>query len=477
MVRSALRSWFKKSSGPLLWLAGLTMIIVYSPAGYRALNLADGENVAGFLGKSHELVTVIDSNPVTAHRLSWWEREYDVHGMVGLRRSMVSGPSPLGDQVYVRNLDRDTNRLLLLARPLPIYAVALCENGRRLCIEYGSIIQRFLSIVDVKTGKEIRTFPASDFQWNISNDGRRLAYHDLCDQGRKFMCVDVDDGRSSYTEVVGRDGDGFVSPDGKYVAISKPPGGHVIDVEGKRRVSTITSRPRAFSPDSRLLREFNGNIWDLGSSRIICRERERPSLFDCVFADRGRKIASLFGRRVTFLDLDTNEELTSEPCLPETESYVAYQGPLPPWLAAVDADGNFVRVWGPQDRQTLVEHLYGLLEKLGYEQQVTVTSPSDCWALIDARSGAVMHKGSGGLIAVSDDGRYVVSSDEEGRHVKVHELPLRRSLFFIVIAGGAWTALAMMVSCWWRRRISPEADAAEETHAHLSQATTAATPS
>ena len=40
----------------------------------------------------------------------------------------------------------------------------------------------------------------------------------------------------------------------------------------------------------------------------------------------------------------------------------------------------------------------------------------------------------GNFDIVSADGRYVISGDEEGRHVKVYERPLRRSLFFIAIA-------------------------------------------
>src|SRR5438105_3807347 len=100
MMRSGLRYWFKS----LLWLAGLAIIIVYSPAKYRALNLADGENIAGFLGKTHELMTV-----ATAQRLSWSQldlaatvhrmRCVDVHGY---------GPLPLGDRVYLRDLYHDT---------------------------------------------------------------------------------------------------------------------------------------------------------------------------------------------------------------------------------------------------------------------------------------------------------------------------------------------------------------------------------
>jgi hypothetical protein len=63
MARNRARYWFKKLLGPLLWLAGLAMIICYAPADYRALNLADGENIVGFLGKSHELVTVLNPDP------------------------------------------------------------------------------------------------------------------------------------------------------------------------------------------------------------------------------------------------------------------------------------------------------------------------------------------------------------------------------------------------------------------------------
>jgi hypothetical protein len=64
-------------------------------------------------------------------------------------------------------------------------------------------------------------------------------------------------------------------------------------------------------------------------------------------------------------------------------------------------------------------------------------------------------------MTISADGRYVISSDEEGMNVRVYELPLRRSLFFIAVAGGAWTTLAFIVP-WWRRRRGSEENPSSE---------------
>jgi hypothetical protein len=452
MMKPALLSRFKKTFGPLLWLAGLAVIIVYAPARYRALNLADGENVAGFLGNTHELVTVLDSNPAKAHRPSWLDREHATrfhHRTGGLAADGgTSLVSPLGHRVSLRNLDLDTNRLLPLEESLSIFAVSPCADGQRLCIEHGSLDQRFLSIVDASTGKEIRRVPTTAFWWNMSYDGRRLAYHDLRHEESKFICVDVNDGRLLYTEVVGANRGGFISPDGKCIAILKSHDSGVIDIEHKRQlIKTNSAWPLLFSPDSRRFGDLHGNIWDLGTNRIICGDVRD---LDYVFVDRGRKIArpSLSGRRVRFLDLDTKEELISEAVLPELESDDSLHGPHPPRVETVDANGNFVRIWGPQaDRQTF-RKLYAVLEWFGYKRGLSGATPSNCWALIDARSGSLMHKGSGDLIAVSADGRYVISGDEEARHIKVQELPLGRSMLFIAIAGAAWTVLALIVRRW-----------------------------
>jgi hypothetical protein len=76
----------------------------------------------------------------------------------------------------------------------------------------------------------------------------------------------------------------------------------------------------------------------------------------------------------------------------------------------------------------------------------------------------------------STDGRYVVSGNDSRTEAKVYELPLRRSLLFIAMAGAVSTALAITARRWWRRRVSGEADLAEEPQMHLSKSALADTP-
>jgi hypothetical protein len=74
--------------------------------------------------------------------------------------------------------------------------------------------------------------------------------------------------------------------------------------------------------------------------------------------------------------------------------------------------------------------------------------------MLDAASGSIRHHGSDYLLAASADGRYVITGNEDESDAKLYELPARRSLLFIAIASGAWTALAVIVPWWWRRRVS-----------------------
>jgi hypothetical protein len=50
------RLWFKRILFPLIWLIGLGAIIYCAPPAYRRLPLAADEQVAAFLGQSHQLV-------------------------------------------------------------------------------------------------------------------------------------------------------------------------------------------------------------------------------------------------------------------------------------------------------------------------------------------------------------------------------------------------------------------------------------
>jgi WD40 repeat protein len=456
-MRPAFRSWLKKSIGPLLWLAGLAMIMVYAPARYQILQLDKGEQVVAFLGKGHELITLGGVKPLTDDQLPWLQ-------LVGRMLRLVPGLYTVDDSwlskagpIYVRDLDRGTRRSVALGDITEIYGLSPCADGSRLCVEHGGDT-RFLSIVDAMTGKTIRTLLLKDGQWSISSDGRTVVLNDFNDDRRRLKCVDVDKGRLLYTTVLGQDRGGFLSPDGKYIAItcmatartlnmSDLPVGYVIDVVRKQKVGEIRPGcPTNFSPDSHRLLDTNHNVWDIlpgGTIQLLNAADES------VFANRGKCIASICYEnataRVRFRQLDTGEEFSSKAGLPLSD--LPGTG-LAVSLQAMDDDCNSVRLLTPREDDNRTK-LHEILASLGFKQKPRLSYE---WQLIDSRTGAIMRQGSETLLAVSRDGRYVVSGDPREARNKVYEIPLRRSLVFIAVAGAFWTALTVTVPWWWRRR-------------------------
>jgi hypothetical protein len=113
-----------------------------------------------------------------------------------------------------------------------------------------------------------------------------------------------------------------------------------------------------------------------------------------------------------------------------------------PTIGRVDAEGNLIYA------KTLFD------------------SNSRRWLLIDGRSGALRYQGRDTLLAVSSDGKYVVSGNDDGTGARLYELPLRaapRSLPFMMICGAAWTLVVVLSEWAWKRR------AAERSVASRSQ--------
>jgi hypothetical protein len=456
MMRSALQSWFKKSLAALLWLAGVAMIVAYAPPGYQAIDLDEGEQVVAFLGKSHELVTLgrTKADPEADDPWLLGQRKTAKFrpGMFGLFSFLGPCLSPAGE-VYVRDLDRNTRRRVTAQTLRLISAVLPCADSSRLCIEHGDGC-RNLSIIDVATGKSLRTVAMTDFDWTISNDGRRLAFTERNGDEGTLKCIDVDDGRVLYKTAVGYEGGGVLSPDGKYLAIRRSTGGRFIDIDRQRPVTEMnTGWPEA--RDSRGFMDLGNKIWD-------------PPLYTVALVERGKKAARVYqaidGTRVRFFEANAQEALVGE-------ARLAGQITAIPRIQPADPDGNFVLFEGSKGPDA--GRLYAILARLGYEIE---SDSSPAWALIDARSSEVIYQGIDPLLGVSADGRYFIRRDARRGRVKIYERPPRRSLWFIAIAGGTWTTLAMTAPRWWRKRVSGEADEAEETHVHLFQAAMADTP-
>src|SRR5262249_37650820 len=135
--------------------------------------------------------------------------------------------------------------------------------------------------------------------------------------------------------------------------------------------------------------------------------------------------------------------------------------PDPQWssLEAVGVKRNLIR-FETSRMEPQLTRLQAILNWLGFKQ----TPKADHqWLLIDSRSGRILHRGRDELIAVSADGRYLISGNEEQTDLKLYELPVRRSMPFMATAGAFWLILLAIARRLWRRRLKPLVEDASET--------------
>jgi hypothetical protein len=486
------RKRFKRMLWQLFWLTGLAIIIYYAPPSYRALNLADGEQVVAFVGKGHELVTVAGgSRPQYRPPPKLVKRLLPTPG--GPNGSYLCR----GDSIWVWDLDNGEKHKLALGGPLAIYEVTACGGADRLCICGGPgastpDLEEEITVVDVKKSRVIRRVSGVDRDGTtISEDGKTLAYGLLRDPiGNCVACLDVGTGDLLHK---GAAGDGFVSPDGKYLAMYT--GEQAVVELGHHRLNRLVdpSRPSlvghigngasqgmpfmaaiswpggkimraAFSPKSDRFIDLDGNVWDIPGNKVIY-----PAAGACIFVDGGKRIAQLGpfngGLRVTFRDLQTQAATAfGEIWIPQTEGSIE----------SADSEGNLIHVsaWSFNTERTWGQRILNWLRPNQASRAVEVPLAVQ-WLLIDARSGRILHHGPDELLAVSSDGHYAVMGQQNASRPKVYELPLHRSLWFMVLAGGVWTMFAAVGQRWWHRGLKPlliEPTGRKEDGPHVSPA-------
>jgi hypothetical protein len=467
----------------LTWLLGLALIVYGTPL-YHTLSLADREQVAGFRPNRHELITVGYERPPEA--IQFWQ-----FLPKPLNRMLLLHDKPrCGDSIYLRDLDSGTRQRLDLSLG-SVYALTCCKTGDRLCVMFGpdriqSDDEDFrVAVIDIRTSKPIRVVHRVDpASMSISDDGKVLLYFRRDEGGKLGTCIDVDNGKILPSYAYDAVEDGFLSPGGNRLATAAQPSGwgkitqSIIDLKPRSLINEITIKrtgplepgfcrdwpfklhyyyqglgralwmfpqpttTSAFSSDERLFLDLDGNLWDLATNKSISRTSGPTA-----FVDNGQKLAWV--ERQNGQTAIRWRDLAKQRDLDDRTTWLVDSPTC--GIDAADAAGTFVYVFAARrdNRETWRSRV---LRWRGIPFPGIIAEE---WLLLDGGSGSVLHRGEDYLLAVSSDGRYAVSGNMEPSRVKIHELPLHRSIQFMAIGAAAWTVLLGGFRHWFRRRLKP----------------------
>jgi hypothetical protein len=440
---------------------GVTFIVYYAPANYRQLQLPAREQIIGFCGCTHDIIIVSDG-PTTAERKRWTPVAGSISGILGRQQKLLSQlvlvngtkrRRPLGRAVQLWNLDDGVKNKIDIKGSPEIDQVMPCADGSRLFVHYSpeqipntNDIGGQIAVFDVRTCVHLRTIacrsPSSLFGLlGTSKDGKIVVYYSGYQLGIRGFNVDT--GREFEVKDAT---DAVLSPSGRYLASSSFwPGWRLEDLHthAQKNLSDLAV-DFIFSPRSDKL-IASGKVWDTGLAKVV---REVPrKCFRCIFVNDGKELAWTQcldnGVRVNFRHLETGRD--SSDCgiwIPE----------WPGGIEAVDSEANLIRLQasGP-GKLTWIQKA---IDWLGFKQEAPEEG-SRQWLLIDVKSRRVVDQGRDELIAVSADGRYVVSGERDQNRLKLQELPLHRSTSFMAVTGAVWTLLLLVCRRWWRRRLKP----------------------
>jgi hypothetical protein len=469
------RNRSKRLFWPLVWLTGLALILYYAPPRYRALQVEDGEEVIGFRGPTHELITV-SGGPPSAQRQKSAPMQtglpvppsfFSWNSAARWRRKAQTPLAVLGNAIHLRDLDTDVTRQLTFGTSEEILGVTHCTNGNRIFVQYrnkgnnanvedGLTVHCRIAVVDGETGKlALQTSESLSLgPVSVSDDGKRLAYYSK-ELPVSITCVDVETGRRVYT---GTGMNPVTSPDGAYLAIcmcfrtDESAGPVVADLNTGREISHRRGvcLEALFSPHSDKLLykpiDPKNNKTDVEILDIPSRKVTDHAGFGAIFVNEGREIASPIyvegGLRLKYRSVETHHEVL-DPTIRIPHSWGTVE--------AVDRNGYLVRLdtVGLPSKSTW---LHKALAWLGFKQS---SEDRFQWHLFDVRSKQVLDRGADDLLAVSTDGRYAVSRKPGESTLRLHEFPLQRSRPFILFGAALWTMLALAGHRCWRRRLKP----------------------
>jgi hypothetical protein len=473
-MATAWRHRFKRVFWPLVWLAGLALIIYYAPPGYRAIQADAGEQVIGFRGPTHELITVTGGPPPAQRKklapiqtgLPVPPQFHVFNTAARSRKNAQTKPAVLGNAIRLRDLDTNVKRELTLGTREEILGVTPCTKGNRIFVQYRKksndpnvgdelTVHCRIAVVDGETGKlALQTAESLSLgPVSVSDDGKRLAYYSK-ELPVSITCVDVETGRRLYT---GTGINPVISPDGASLAIcmcfrtDELAGPIVADLNTGREIfhRKGVCLEALFSPHSDKLLykpiDPKNNKTDVEILDIPLRKVTDHGRFGSIFVNEGKEIASLTqlqgGLGLTLRDVAAHSEV-----LDRTIRLSNSWGTI----EALDRNGYLIRL-DTVDLLTRLRWLQKVLGWLGLKPTPSDDAPPQ-WLLFDLRSKEILARGADEFVAVSADGRYAVSRKPGESTLRVHVLPLHTSWLFILLGAILWTLLAVAGHRWWRRR-------------------------
>jgi hypothetical protein len=501
MPAARLMSFCWSVARKLLWLSGVALIIFYwGLQPYRLLDLADDEEIVGFLGTSHDLITVRSNTP-DSHlrhlrpypvRSPYW-KEWLRRGLWPWRTNESwTGLKPRymnwGTAIQIRDLDAEKVRTLSLPGVKATYGIWPCATGRRLCIlddmalEPSGLGSLRIVVVDAAKDKVIRSvsFIANPEtwgwhrEWSISADGRTAAFVQSWESEWKArtVAIDVDSGRELMSTL---GTDPVMSPDGRWLAIAhwKPllsprpwegyehAGTEIFDLPSGQSRGEMRTQMRciSFGSDHLLLESVDlfgtiGRLWDVN----ILSPLGRRGLF---LTDRGRYLLRLekpgtqptkagTEQTLKWYDAATGKEVPDRSVVLTNFSSTEEGRILP-----VTDDGERILVDGDWSEMPLPIHRSMLRLGLAFKPNRNYWHD---WKLIDGASARVLNSGTAKIYAISPDGRYAVTA--QNRDLLFPVIDLDKSAWTTVLAIVAWTVLTYLVGRIGRKPAATPAEAA-----------------
>jgi WD40 repeat protein len=426
------------------WLAGIIVLWLATPVVPRDWQLPGDEGLLGFLDDGLTLVTA--PRKVTGERPSNLLRLWDVEKGVLL----ASHPSEV--EVTRRSWIERCDLLQIAQIKSGYVHGAPPFLPTRIGPNHIS-----LSLVEPRTGRLVKSFKFESWSdpvsWKLSPDGQ-ISSFDVYDGDRSRVIWSDNMSGRQLRSLPGCQQPTCFSPNGKWFAACGDAQSVVCDVPGGKEIARLSSPlgnawPIAFSDDSTLLLDYDGNVWDIATgTRRFAVPGPR-----CFFTPDGRGIIALVSG-LTSTWLAYYDTATGKENLERRLSLCADAEPQM-YLAPITSDRRLVVVAGTYTRSPSA--LEVKLSGIPFLRDWSESRKINTYTVIDTATHREIAHGHSPYCFSSPDGRYLFTRGPEPLDgtkapYDVWDIPPHRSWRFFAMAAAVWSSLPATFSYWYVRR-------------------------